>query len=321
MDPLAESETIKAIKIERDLIVQTFEDEQKLTNNLRQTQQTIKKELKALRDTYDSSYWETVETEDAIAVIEKELEGIRKKLDQLSKARSNTEELEQQLNQIKDTAKQKSKERTDMENLKRKLEDDLKELKRKLKERTESRLELGEQLEQKKKILKRRLQSRTGIEECLIDLQFQIDALTKSVDREIKSREQLELQFDIEVNELTSKILTDSNLKSGWKQQVDEALKIKSNMIMELQSLKNHLSTIVDRLQKPSDKKENNTIADPLIDEVKKELQTMSALLELEAEGVTSDKTIKELKLKLDSECRSRIEIEEKKQNIRRKSK
>jgi len=43
MDPLAESETIKAIKIERDLIVQTFEDEQKLTNNLRQTQQTIKK--------------------------------------------------------------------------------------------------------------------------------------------------------------------------------------------------------------------------------------------------------------------------------------
>jgi len=38
----------------------------------------------------------------------------------------------------------------------------------------------------------------------------------------------------------------------------------------------------------------------------------MSALLELEAEGVTSDKTIKELKLKLDSECRSRIEIEEK---------
>jgi len=82
-------------------------------------------------------------------------------------------------------------------------------------------------------------------------------------------------------------------------------------MLMELQALKHHLSTTLDKLQKPVDRKENN-IADPLIDEVKKELQTMSALLEFEAEGGTSEKSIKEIKTKLDIECRIRTELEEK---------
>jgi len=247
-------------------------------------------------------------------VLEKDLETTKKKLEQLLKAKSATEQLEKNVGEVKDGAQAKAKERAVLEKSKTKLEDDLRDLKKKLKDQIDSRNILSDLLEKKKLWLKRKLQSRIGIEEFLLEMNADIDGLKRALQQEKVFREQFEVHLEVEMADINRRLLIDMNLVEKRHKQLEEAVRIRQAVVHDVDLLKQQFLLLADKLSGggKSDKVDSSKEEIPrLMDDIEAELSAMNDLLDVGIAGPDQiNRNFHELKVALDNEVKARERAE-----------
>ena len=212
---------------------------------------TLKEELQNIKDRYESApnkgdRRESKLLESDISQLEESLTLLNNKLLILRDSRKKDVEETLQPNELEN---QEKLEELILEYLKMKklIEEEINALKLTSTTSQPSSENSSLKLELEKNILEKKLKARTGIEEVLLLLYSEIEQLKERVNHEIKSRVELEMLVEVEVNELNRRLLYESNAREEVKLQFDQLLRIKNSIAGDLKLICAKLQLILDR--------------------------------------------------------------------------